>query len=113
VDDLTAQFHRFEVALARRDPEGIEGGLMALIDDDFMEYGASGRVWDREGIRELLDGPAGPPIELADTRVVPLAEHVVLVTYQAAGVNRSSVWVRRDGRWRMRFHQGTRRLAGT
>ena len=51
----------------------------------------------------------------------PLSGHVVLVTYRsiarAPGVParhalRSSVWVRRDGRWLIRFHQGTPAVAG-
>ena len=57
---LLEEPHRYEVALARRDPTGLDGRLMGLIDDGFVEFGAS------------------------------------------------SVCVRRDGRWRMRFHQGTR-----
>jgi hypothetical protein len=51
----------------------------------------------------------------------PLRDDVVLVTYRsiarAPGVParhawRSSVWVRRDGRWRLRFHQGTPTIVG-
>ena len=47
-----------------------------------------------------------------------LAMGVALVTYRALGVDaatkkpqstlRSSVWVRREQGWRIRFHQGTR-----
>ena len=45
-----------------------------------------------------------------------LHDEVALVTYRSDApgpgvpsrpVSRSSVWVRRDGRWRLRFHQGT------
>jgi glyoxylase I family protein len=51
----------------------------------------------------------------------PLSGHVVLVTYRsialAPGVParhawRSSVWVRRDGRWRIRLHHGTPAIVG-
>jgi len=50
-----------------------------------------------------------------------LSEQVALVTFRtvarAPGVPprhalRSSVWVRRDGRWRLRFHQGTPAIVG-
>jgi hypothetical protein len=51
----------------------------------------------------------------------PLGENVVHVTFRsiarAAGVParnalRPSVWVRRDRRWRLRFHQGTPAIVG-
>ena len=47
---------------------------------------------------------------------VRVGEDVVLVTFRTTGpapdapvrpARRSSLWVRRDGRWRLRFHQGT------
>lgn len=36
-----------------------------------------------------------------------LSDEVALVTYRGAKANRASVWIRRDGQWQMRFHQGT------
>ena len=98
---------RYEAALAARDPDGIEGGLMSLIADDFVEFGRSGRAWTRESIRELLEGPPDPPVPIDRFEVAELGDGVALVTYRAATANRSSVWVRRNGRWQLRFHQGT------
>lgn len=101
---------RLESALASRDPAGVEGGLMSLIADDFVEFGQSGRVWTAESIREAFDVPPGEPAAIEGFEVAELADGVVLVTYQTTGqppVDRSSIWVRRDGRWQVRFHQGT------
>ena len=98
---------RFEAALAARNPDGIDGGLLSLIADDFVEFGRSGRVWTRDSIRELLEGSPGPPVPIDRFEVAELGDGVALVTYRAALANRSSVWVRRDGRWQLRFHQGT------
>lgn len=102
-------------ALARRDPRALPGGLGvlgALVADDFLEFGRSGRVYDAASIRALL--AAGKPSELAfeprSFTVDLLAPDVALVTYEIgtpARTNRASVWVRRDGRWLIRFHQGT------
>lgn len=106
----------FERALARRDGEGIEGGLGSLIDDAFVEFGTSGRTWDRDAILELLASAPTGVVTIDDVRVHVLAADVVLVTYRTHGIEpggrehhaaRSSVWIRREGRWRLRFHQGT------
>jgi glyoxylase I family protein len=112
-EDLAETLRRLEVALASANPSGVEGGLAALIPDDFLEFGASGRTWDADAIREALDRSlAEDPEELLDFEVTELAPGVVLATYrlgQPRPSNRSSVWVRRGGRWQVRFHQGTLR----
>jgi glyoxylase I family protein len=117
--DLRDRLLGYELALARRDPAAVDGDLVDLLTDDFLEFGQSGRVWTRETIAPLLgsspDGSAGAAApeggaaapELEAFEVTRLGEGVALVTYRAHGTNRSSIWVRRDGRWRMRFHQGT------
>ena len=105
---------RLESALASRDPAGVKGGLMSLIADDFLEFGQSGRVWTARSIREAIEVPPGNPVVIKEFDVAELAEGVVLATYAMPGtppVNRSSIWVRRDGRWLIRFHQGTPRPA--
>jgi glyoxylase I family protein len=98
---------RFEAALAARDPQEIPGGLMTLIADDFHEVGRSGRTWTRESIRDLLEGPRVDPVSIDAFDAIDLADDIVLVTYRTPATKRSSIWVRRDGRWQIRFHQGT------
>lgn len=53
--------------------------------------------------------------------IISLSEDVALVTYRsvarapgaaAQSAWRSSIWVRHEGRWRLRFHQGTPASAG-
>lgn len=105
--DLRGELLRLEAALAARNPDGVEGGLMSLIADDFLEFGRSGRVWTRDSIRELLEGPQAAPVRIDRFEVVELAEGLAIVTYRTEATNRSSIWVRRDDGWRLRFHQGT------
>lgn len=100
---------RLESALASRDPTGVEGGLMSLIADDFLEFGQGGRAWTARSVREAMEAP-GDPAVIEDFEVAELAEGVVLATYVIPGtppVVRSSIWVHRTGRWQVRFHQGT------
>ena len=102
---------RLERALASRDPGGIEGGLADLIADDFLEFGASGRVWDARATREILQREPATPVSIEGFTVAEIGDGIVLATYIVPGspsVNRSSIWVRRDDRWVVRFHQGTR-----
>ena len=98
-------------ALASADPAGIEDGLATLIADDFTEYGASGRTWTAPETRVALSREtAADPVELLDFTVTELAPGVALVTYRLGPPRpsrRSSIWVRRVGRWQVRFHQGT------
>jgi glyoxylase I family protein len=82
-----------------------------LLADDFVEFGASGRVWTKAAIIAALQDE--PPTErrMSEFQAHPLAAGVVLVTYrverEGTSTLRSSVWVREGDRWRMRFHQGT------
>jgi hypothetical protein len=46
-------------------------------------------------------------VSIEGFEVARLADEVALVTYHAGGARRSSVWVRRAGRWQMRFHQAS------
>ena len=111
MDEVREELLRLESALASRNPTGIDGGLTSLIADDFLEFGSSGRVWTAESIRETLEVPLGERLPIEDFEVALLGDGVVLATFRtpgAPGVNRSSIWVRRDGGWQVRFHQGTR-----
>jgi hypothetical protein len=91
--------------------------IASLLADEFVEFGSSGRVFDRPQIIAALRDE--PPIErvLSDFRSTVLAPGVVLVTYRIARrtaadessqhLLRSSIWKLIDGRWQMVFHQGT------
>lgn len=82
-----------------------------LLDDEFREFGSSGRVWDRPSILAVLavDDSDAPPVE--DVVGTALGPDVVLVTYRTVRPGRttlrSSIWRRRGVRWSLVFHQGT------
>jgi hypothetical protein len=88
--------------------------LAALLDPEFREVGASGRVWDRASTIESLtkDGGSATPIRDEEMQGTLLAEGMVLLTYvsDAAGrrARRTSIWKRdEDAGWRLLHHQGT------
>jgi ribonuclease HI len=87
----------------RRTPERVE----LLLHADFCEYGASGRIYDRESIVAALATEPGSDWEASDVRAREVSGGVVLVTYRASGSLRSSLWIEGLDGWRMLFHQGT------
>ena len=110
--DLQRQLIELEWALwraeTRFDPEFMERTLAP----DFREFGRSGRVYERADTLAV----SGQSIEanLGDFQLSLLADDIALLTYvsevqhQALDLaNRTSIWVHRDGRWQLRFHQGT------
>ena len=104
-----------EKKLLRVDVRSDRAALERLLAPDFVEFGSSGRVYARS---EIIDALLADPnlserlaIENATKRA--FSDNVALLTYAAIGertgrrVNRSSLWIRDGGGWRMTFHQGT------
>ena len=106
-----------ELALARRDEASIPGGYEAVLAPDFIEIGASGRLWTRAEILAMLHAePPNPSITIESIRDRrPRAGRWSSRRYDAVHdrrgnerrSRRSSIWIRLDGRWQLRFNQGT------
>lgn len=120
-DNDTAYFFQLETSLQQKQVRNCADATSALLADDFVEFGSSGKVWDKSSIvatmqREILD----EPIAVEDFAARELAPDVVLVTYVSkpgttvageptrVSTLRSSIWKRLDGKWQMIFHQGTK-----
>lgn len=113
IEEACAEVIRSECLLldpeVRRSPERVR----ALLHPDFLEFGASGRVWDIESIIDSLASEKVPiEIVATDFQTTPLNDDVVLLTFKTeTSVRvclRSSTWVKGDnGKWLLRFHQGT------
>jgi hypothetical protein len=85
--------------------------LLPLISPDFQEYCSSGRIYNRQQtVDDLMkSGPRNATI--SHFYVTVLAPDAALATYHATTAlhvsHRSSLWVFRDNRWQLLFHQGT------
>lgn len=104
-----------ELALLRPDVRRDPRQVVALLHPDFVEFGASGRVWDRGSIVSVTSG-TDAPIQATDLRTRDLGADAVLVTYRSRepgrGALRSSVWLRDPAAgWLLLFHQGTPSVA--
>jgi hypothetical protein len=107
---LLDELLRLEETLLRLGPECDRARLESLLAADFVEFGASGRVWSRSEILEELAGAGERTLTLTEAVCRPLGADAALLTYRIPGQReslRSSLWARRDGRWQMFFHQGT------
>lgn len=114
---IEEDFRFLEERLLQSDARQSAVELDALLADDFLEFGSSGRVYDKPQVIAALLTETLSSISLTDFRTKVLAPNVVLVTYQAICTNttataavrslRSSLWRLADGRWQLVFHQGT------
>ena len=93
----------------RRDPAAVD----RLLDPAFREVGASGRLWERADVVELLsrEGDAAATVAVADLQATRLAADLVLVTYvsERSGrrARRCTLWRCGSDGWRALYHQGT------
>jgi len=93
--------------------------VMHLLADDFIEFGSSGRVFDKQQIINSLQNEPIEPLtqrSITEFKTSVLATGVVLVTYrivknisgeQPVHSLRSSIWKLNNDQWKMIFHQGT------
>jgi hypothetical protein len=94
----------------RRDTERVA----ALLAEQYCEFGSSGRIYTKQETLDALRSEQPVRFSVTDLSVTMLAAGAALVTYRATRQGestqslRSSVWIMRDGRWQMLFHQGTR-----
>jgi hypothetical protein len=113
-DDLTTTLRALEESIldpaVRSDP----ARMRALLAPDFVEFGASGRVFDRDAIIAALANEGARVLRRArGLKVRLIAPGAALTTWRVQRDDgivtlRSSVWQQQaDGRWLMVFHQGT------
>lgn len=109
------ELRELEESLWRGETRFDRGYMDRVLHPDFAEFGRSGRVYSRA---EILDTPASDidaRLPLPEYAAHLVAADVALVTYVGEvrdgdvvlRANRASLWLRHDGRWRLRFHQGT------
>jgi len=92
--------------------------LEQLLHPEFHEVGRSGRRYDRAMVIGFLASHPTLPVVASDGfRVESLAPDLALLHYQSSqrdpvGTSanttlRMSLWQYADGRWQLRYHQGT------
>ncbi len=105
----TSEFFELETALHKKSVRNSPKAVAKLLADEFVEFGSSGRVFDKMTIIDMLKNEVVDlQVTVANFGARELTPGVVLVTYHTSSALRSSIWQFMDGRWQMVFHQGTR-----
>lgn len=109
--DLQDHLHSFEERLLHPDRERDRRALIPLFSDEFKEFCISGRIFNRQQVIDSLLRSEPRPATISNYYVESLAENVALATYSAKTAlvvsHRSSIWILRDNRWQLYFHQAT------
>lgn len=118
-DPSLEEIRSLEEALHRPETRRSRRAVEALLAEGFVEFGASGTVYDRMGIIDLLSRDSGADdgeLRAANYVLKSISSDAVLLTYETDRsredgsrqcVLRSSIWRREGLKWRMFFHQGT------
>lgn len=118
-DKFVDELLKLETGLHKREVRSSSRALSELLADEFMEFGSSGRIFNKRAIMDALASETDDlQVCVEDFAARELAPNVALITYVVAKPSsqpgamirtslRSSIWQRKDGGWRMIFHQGT------
>ena len=115
--ELEVEIRRLEERLLTPEVRAVPEELARLLADDFLEFGSSGRVFDRQEVTATLPRQSKEQFALTEFQVRLLAPTIALAMYRVArpgeqheapqGSLHSSIWRWAAGRWQMVFHQGT------
>jgi len=115
--DLTREIEELERHLLTPATRASSKALDKRLTEDFIEIGASGRIYDKATILASLPEEAGDwTYHLTDFALRKISPDTVLATYRLVTYRnaaaerrtlRSSLWRQENGDWRMMFHQGT------
>jgi hypothetical protein len=121
---LLEELRRLETELHTTDARRNRQRMETLLHPDFVDFGRSGTRYTRADVLNEF-GPTSvlPSVCSGNFDLAILAEGIALLTYASAHEDgegkqsrhplRSSVWVRTNSGWQMRFHQGTPTAART
>jgi hypothetical protein len=115
--DVTETLRQLELQLLTRETRRNSGKVSSLLADEFREVGSSGKTFSKAEIISALQSEDSVHRSLGRFEAYPISDQAFLVTYRAVKESpglppaeslRSSLWIHRDGRWQMLFHQGTK-----
>lgn len=87
--------------------------LELIINDKFIEYGSSGKIWNKEEILKSLPKENKTDYKIADLELIFESENFFSIRYnlfenEEISSLRTSTWEYIDGKWQIIFHQGTK-----
>lgn len=115
-DEIAAELKHLEETLLNPAVRRSRARLDALLADDFLEVGASGRTYDKSAILGMTDKAYDGQLSLHEFSATALAPSIALVRYRSllrradgreSHALRCSVWSLTEKGWKLVFHQGT------
>src|SRR3954454_21090749 len=111
IPELQDHLYSLEERLLHPDREKDRTALIPLLCLEFKEFCVSGRIFNHQQVVDSLLKSEPRAATINNYYVETLAENAALATYSVKTAlrvsHRSSVWVLRDNRWQLLFHQGT------
>jgi len=115
---LLDELRKLEMELHKDETRRNLRRMETLLHPEFVEFGRSGIRYTRDDVlKEFGPNSVLPAIHSEAFELAMLADGVALLTYLSAHLDaggnphrhtlRSSIWVRTQVGWQMRFHQGT------
>ncbi len=88
-----------------------------FIADDFIEFAGNGRIYNKTDALAMMKRHVVRTLAIEEFNVRDLSPQIALVTYRVRSQGfggspgrlsvRSSIWVQRNGKWQVTFHQAT------
>ena len=108
------KLQELEESLWKRETRFNEAYMRSILAEDFFEYGRSGKIYNIDVSLSAPDQEINAKLPLKDFSIHEIDEKVVLITYisevqydEMEIGNRSSLWLKTDNGWKLKFHQGT------
>ena len=118
MSDLIEELAKLEFCMYDNNFRNSQEKLETIISKEFIEYGSTGTVFNHDTVMDFLVGDSNSSTvhKIVEKEIKQLSENVVLLLYRMESLNtdktvrktiRSSVWEKKDGQWKVLFHQGT------
>lgn len=117
MNEIEKIIYELESSLLQPEVRSSFAKLNELLADDFMEFGSSGLMYNKQNVLERLPSNTDKiTYTIENFEVKVLSESIILATFKTDKVTnnedkiislRSSLWRKEDGEWRIFFHQGT------
>ena len=108
------KLYELEESLWKSETRFNEEYMRTIMAKDFFEFGRSGKIYSIDESLTASYQEIGAKLPLKDFAIHEIDEKVVLITYisevQYGEIeigNRSSLWLKNEDGWKLKFHQGT------
>ena len=108
------KLYELEESLWKSETRFNEEYMRTIMAKDFFEFGRSGKIYSIDESLTASYQEIGAKLPLKDFAIHEIDEKVVLITYisevqydEIEIGNRSSLWLKNEDGWKLKFHQGT------